>query len=575
MLCSVFSHFLYSSLIAGILIILILAMKKVFHNRLSVRFYNMLWLLVLIRLLMPFQIETPFNIANLFPIPNHIISNYDFIDDETGDGNNLEQMKSQRNSANKSYDFRKQNDTQPFQLTFTILAKIWLLGFLSFALAFLIFVINFKYRAKTFKKVTDPELQLSVKQCCDRLHIKNSIPVYMDKYIKSPCIAGLISPGIYLPEDICDKIPLYQLQLILLHELVHYKRKDLLCNLLTILALCMHWFNPLVWLAAKEMKYDREIASDTCAMEVIGENGVIPYGMSIINMSSLFSIRQRQFNLINFNETTSQVERRIYMIKNFKKGSYKISAIAFIIFIGIAAVTLTQFMDSSQATNPVVGTDTVLSDTVLQETLVVIDPAHGGNQLGAIFPNLFPQEDFLPDDIEVMEKDLNLDISLKLYNMLKESGINVEMTRQEDTTMTPKERVDFANSLDASLIVCIHAAAHPDNSRNGTITHFLHSNHKSPYGITEERVAQLVQEELVKQLGTTDLGLCKANFTILRDTKMPAVLTEVAYISNESDRKNLMTEEFRTKAAQALHDSIINVLEEMVQTESDVSEDGK
>jgi N-acetylmuramoyl-L-alanine amidase len=74
---------------------------------------------------------------------------------------------------------------------------------------------------------------------------------------------------------------------------------------------------------------------------------------------------------------------------------------------------------------------------------------------------------------------------------------------------------------------------------------------------------------MVGSLETTDLGISATQrIRVLTDTRMPAVLTEIAYISNDSDRKKLTDEEFRTRAARALHDGIIKVLKEMAAAES-------
>jgi bla regulator protein BlaR1 len=555
MLDFIFLNFISASLIASILIILVLAVKKMVGDRLSIRFYNMLWLLVLLRLVMPFTIESPFNMIDLFPASSHMFSNYDTLFQEQSNCSITEEER-QGNFINESSKNRKTNISQPFPTLIRILVFIWLLGAFLSALLYLIITISFVRQKKNFNKLTDPEIQQLLKRCCEKIHIHKNIPLYTNSYFKTPCISGLINPSIYLPEDICKKNSPYQLQYILLHELAHYKRKDLFYNLWAALVLSIHWFNPLVWLAVKEMRYDREVAADIYVMELIGEDGIMPYGMSIINLASLFSKKRLQFNLLNFNETNNQVERRITMIKKFKKGSYKISVIAVIAFIAIAVLVFTQTnRENTSAVGP---------NTALQEKLVVIDPGHGGIDLGASYPQNISDI----NDIEVMEKDLNLKISLKLYDMLKESGINVKMTRQEDKEMSPEERVVFANDEDASLFVSIHNESQPDSSQNGTVTFFCPSSTKSSFGITDEKAAQIIHGKLTKQLNTTDRGLCQASFKVLKSTDMPAVLTDIAYISNEADREHLMTEEFRTKAAQALHDGIIEILEEMIKTES-------
>ena len=261
------------------------------------------------------------------------------------------------------------------------------------------------------------------------------------------------------------------------------------------------------------------------------------------------------------------------MMKTFYNRFYIISGLAVIAFLTIATIMHTNNISMHENNNtsltksttwlnsPI---ETIISLTQkhrIKEKLVVIDPGHGGDDPGAIYPH----NNIDPKLIEVKEKDVNLDISLKLYDMLKSSGIRVEMTRQDDRTLKLQDRGELANRLNASLFVSIHNNSYKISSRNGTSTYFNPSINAASYGITGKRAAQLVQKELVKELGTIDIGVKELTPKMMySNTKMPIVLAEVAHISNESDRQNLSTEKFRIKAAQGLYGGIIKILNEMV-----------
>ncbi len=562
LLNGIFLHILYSSLVASILILLIIAIKKIFHRHLSVRFYHALWLLVLIRLLMPVQVESPFGLGQFFPadIRSSAAADADFVFNQ-----DLFNYDAARNESQDSV-----NKNEVHTLSSNILLQLevaWLAGVLLLLLLSISAVLRYKMETRNLTAVIDPGIQALIDQCRKKLHIKRAVPVYKDSYFKSPCTAGIINPVIYFPGDICRQIDQQQLQYILLHELAHYKRKDLFFNLLAALAAMLHWFNPLVWWAVKEMRCEREIACDTYVMEVLGEDSAIPYGRTILNLSRLFSNKGRQFNLVSFNETNSHLERRINMIKSFKKGSYRISALAIITCVLIGALTLTNAIGIGRDDNPITdtmaGLDSPLDDKI-KEKLVVIDPGHGGDDMGGFYP--FDQ----PELAEVKEKNLNLDIALKLNDMLRESGIKVAMTRREDQNVSLDDRVKLANSLNAALFVGVHSNAYfLDDSINGTMSFFRAAADDAALAAAGKRAAQLLQEEMVGSLETTDLGISATQrIRVLTDTRMPAVLTEIAYISNDSDRKKLTDEEFRTRAARALHDGIIKVLKEMAATES-------
>lgn len=572
---SVFLHIFYSSLMASVLILLVLSIKKVFNHRIGARFHHVLWILVLIKLLMPVSVASPFSIFNLFderilnfskPQTISVISNvfsftYEYFNKKQPKWNEKE-VDEQANESRLSHNLRpstenrideavkKEVNSYPFILK--VLSRIWLAGCLFLMLLSCVATIKFKHRTRVFKQVTDPGIQSLMEQCCQKVKIKKSIPVYMDSYFKGPCISGVTHASIYLPENFSSRLSQNELKHILLHELAHHKRKDLFYNFLATLAALMHWFNPLVWFAAKKMRCDREIACDAYVVEILGEGERVSYGTTIIHLAKSFCNSHKQLSLASFYETSSQLERRITMIKMFKKGSYKISAVAIICCVMIGVVMLTNAVGAGGEKNNNI--------SKIKDKLVIIDPGHGGNDPGAVYS----LTDTDADAAQIKEKDLNLEISLMLYNMLKESGIRVELTRFEDLNLELADRVEMANSLDASLFISIHNNTAPDSSENGTMTMFNPSKNGAAYGIAGERVAQLLHEEMIGELKIADSGIKKVNnIKVLRDTKMPSVITQVAYITNESDRQKLMNEEFKTKAAQTLHDGVIKVLYEM------------
>jgi N-acetylmuramoyl-L-alanine amidase len=267
------------------------------------------------------------------------------------------------------------------------------------------------------------------------------------------------------------------------------------------------------------------------------------------------------------------------VLKVFKNNSYIIYGLAVICFLLITASILTNVVNTHDDKNTSLSKkiswlnspiDTIHSITQkhkVKAKLVVIDPGHGGDDPGAIYPRTNNTE-----LIEVKEKDLNLDISLKLYDLLKKSGIRVEMTRMDDRTPILQDRGELGNQLNASLFVSIHNNSYKENSNHGTSTYYNHLINTASYGITGKKAAQLVQQELVKELGTFDIGVKELTPKMMyASTKMPIVLAEIAYISNDSDRQNLSNEEFRMKAAQGLYAGIIKILNEMVAHDNDLS----
>ena len=149
-----------------------------------------------------------------------------------------------------------------------------------------------------------------------KLNIKRNIPIFICENIESPCIVGILNTTIYVPKFIF-KFSNSDVKYMLTHELIHYKRKDLYFNLLTISALLIHWFNPLVWILVNKIKNCREYACDAGVLEFLGEEENVDYGMTLINLSKFFINRKTYSKLSICFETNNKIEEKIKMIKRF------------------------------------------------------------------------------------------------------------------------------------------------------------------------------------------------------------------------------------------------------------------
>jgi len=193
---------------------------------------------------------------------------------------------------------------------------------------------------------------------------------------------------------------------------------------------------------------------------------------------------------------------------------------------------------------------TILKPAAEMEKLVVIDAGHGGIKAGATYGNLY-------------EKDLNLDIALRLRDLLKEKGVKTYMIREDDSHVDNYERAYIANKLNASLFLSVHNNAMTDKSIGGTMT--LHYPQTAgATGFTGKDFATIIQNELLKALNTKDRKVIeRPNLVVLRYTATPAAIAEVAFLTNSSDREKLKNEEFRQKAAEALCKAVIESLKKV------------
>lgn len=175
-------------------------------------------------------------------------------------------------------------------------------------------------------------------------------------------------------------------------------------------------------------------------------------------------------------------------------------------------------------------------------TKICIDPGHGGMDPGAVGPT------------GLKEKDIVFDIATRLGKILTANGINIKYTRKTDIFVGLSERAAIANKWGADYFVSVHCNAATSRSAGGTETYHYAGSAKG------KALANCIQTELVNTLKLTNRGIKTANFAVLRETSMPAVLAEVAFISNPAEEKKLADPAFRQKAAEAIARGICKYL---------------
>lgn len=170
--------------------------------------------------------------------------------------------------------------------------------------------------------------------------------------------------------------------------------------------------------------------------------------------------------------------------------------------------------------------------------LIVIDPGHGGKDPGA-----------LSADGKIRESYLTLLMAKALAEELKNAGHIVYLTRTDDETYPSlTKRCEFANKLDANFFISIHVNSADTPSATGieTLVYSKPSN-------TALKYADRVQRELIKATGARDRGIkYRGDLTVLKRTKMPAILVETGFISNPKDLSILLTESYRQDIVRAI-----------------------
>ncbi|NLA58751.1 MAG: N-acetylmuramoyl-L-alanine amidase [Firmicutes bacterium] len=199
----------------------------------------------------------------------------------------------------------------------------------------------------------------------------------------------------------------------------------------------------------------------------------------------------------------------------------------------------------SHAPGPVeVGTGDLRWDPgSLQGRVIIIDPGHGGSNPGTRGVGPLP------------EKDIVLAVAWDLKGMLEYAGAQVIMTRDGDYSPGGKNanqlqaRVKIANSSPGDVYVSIHNDWNNDSRIRGTTSYF--------YSGEGYYLAEALQKGIVEELDSQSLGVRWGNYYVLRNTKMPAALVELGFLSNKQEANLLGTRSYQTKAARGIYNGLV------------------
>ncbi|WP_083208870.1 N-acetylmuramoyl-L-alanine amidase family protein [Brevibacillus laterosporus] len=168
--------------------------------------------------------------------------------------------------------------------------------------------------------------------------------------------------------------------------------------------------------------------------------------------------------------------------------------------------------------------------------LIVVDAGHGGHDVGA------------KGTVGNYEKDFTLSVANRLVEYLKQhKEFQVIATRSTDTYLTLKERTDIANEIDADVFISVHANSFNPETR-GTETYYYNQNSLD--------LARVVHKHLLAATQFPDRKVKQNNFYVVKNTKMPAVLTETGFLTNQIENTQLMSPQFQDKVAKSLADAI-------------------
>jgi bla regulator protein BlaR1 len=378
------------SLMGTVLTVLLLLLKKILRKHLSARWQHAVWFLLVLRLLMPVAPQNALSMHNLLtPLLNGIQQQGNYLDvheiqlnndqyyDYTDNGTTKESTIGENKNAGleniTGWQGLNNNNIKPSnpagnKTFFTItdfIALIWMLGAVLMMAVTIVSNVRFSRMVRYSVPCSDKESLNLLKRCYRIAAVNRNIPLIINENVKVPLLFGIIKPRLIISSDVLNKLSPQQKKHVFLHELIHYKRKDILINWFVAILRSIYWFNPVIVYAFHKMKEDCELACDEQVLKKLKPFEYAKYGQTIINLVEMLSVPNTLDCTSGLLQKKSSVKRRIYMISGFKRKTALTTLLALIITLLVGCSGLS---NADKTVPPAASPDKESNNTIEYQT---------------------------------------------------------------------------------------------------------------------------------------------------------------------------------------------------------------
>lgn len=376
----IFKLFLSLSVSGSIIALILFILKPILKDRFSKTWHYYIWFIVIARLILPFTIHNGLVEALFTHAENYLNNQTEILEQQpktstyTTD-NTVEDFEIQtprltdKAMQEQSLPALTNETVQKQQFSYywnEIKNYLWIL-WLGVSIVLLVRKVTSYYDFVRFIKagrrdVTDAAVLETYNKACSELNINKPLTLYTNKLATAPMLVGIFRPFIVLPSLELSDDETYN---ILVHELTHYKRLDIFYKWITQVAVCLHWYNPLVYLISREINKNCELSCDEAIIKKLNADGKKQYGNTLITALKLNGNYGDTIVSITLNEDGKLLKERLGAIMKFKKKSkltvFLSTFLAMIIFGGAlttgAYAAANNRNDSQHIKNTLIETD--------------------------------------------------------------------------------------------------------------------------------------------------------------------------------------------------------------------------
>lgn len=422
------------SLSGALLILVLLLCKPLVKDKLSKRWQYYIWLIVVARFLLPFAPET--NLMGMVfqhfdnamnqtdtspqqeqePSALHETDLTDQLDvpGQIGMGNG-EPLEPEKVTTPSMFEMVKQNVAVICLLVWLIVAACLLIRKVTVYQSFV------KYINAGRIEISDMQLWERVGKLVEQTGIKGSVELYTNSLISSPLLIGFFRPCIMLPTT---ELSVSDFENTILHELMHYKRRDMFYKWLVQVTICLHWFNPLVYFMGREVGRACELSCDEAVIRSMDVRGQRAYGDTLLNAMGMGGSYKDSLASVTLNEGKELLKERLDAIMKFKKTTRLTAAISvalvFALCFGATAAGAYAAPFVAKSELPTSDTNTKVKDDSIGETSSSTPPAiQSGDNVTVSFSGVSVTGQG-PVGVELV-KSQNSNVTFELLNMDKEN----------------------------------------------------------------------------------------------------------------------------------------------------------
>ncbi|MBP7053351.1 MAG: hypothetical protein KBE65_20270 [Phycisphaerae bacterium] len=352
-----------ASMQASVLIALILLTQKLAGRWLSARGRCCLWLVLILRMAIPWAPQSGLSLYNFLPFSLHHKHQFRVGREVATFSSPTERPRSSKSPVDTGSAADSTANTHPTAesrprgrrleaATVPFLLLLWLAGVCALTGHVVVNKIRLHSIVRRGRPVTDRWILGALQECKDLIGMQVPLGLIATDQVGCPALCGLLRPRLLLPKETLAVRDRDELRHIFLHELAHLKRHDLLLGHIMSLLHILHWFNPLIALGFRQMRADRELACDAMALSVLHPDERVAYGQTLVRQIERLLASRWCPVLPALCGEKARIKQRIAMISRFRREHYRWSLPAIALAIGLACTGLTDALPARTVPPP-------------------------------------------------------------------------------------------------------------------------------------------------------------------------------------------------------------------------------